>query len=153
MPFVAGLFGDAMYHGGGHIGHAEQGADAVAHHVNIERLTAEDVEVKALMFREGMDADVALGDDYDARHSPVFRFYAAITEYVGGSDFRHADTRGQRIQQVEDGGHVTETLAVGNERINYEVLHLHLVVLITSTATPSGPTGGRLTAGYGTGHR
>ena len=80
------------------------------------------------MFREGVDADVTLGDDYDARHSPVFRFYAAIAKDIGGSDFRHADTFGQRIQQVEDGGHVTQTLTVGNERIDYEVLHLHLDV-------------------------
>jgi hypothetical protein len=128
MPLVAHLVGHAVDQGGGLIGDTEEIADDVEDQVGVECLATEDVEVEAFMVREGMDADVTLGDDCYTRHSPVFRFYAAITEHIRGSDFRHADTLGQRIQQVEDGGHVGKTRTIGNERINYEVLHLHLIV-------------------------
>ena len=66
----------------------------------IEGLAREDVDVNVVALREGVDADVALGDDHEAGDAVVGGFGAVVFE-----DFRFGDpghSQGGRVF-VEEG--------------------------------------------------
>src|SRR3990172_12507462 len=72
-------------------GQPKLGDDAVDGVFDREAFAGEDVDPDVAAVREGVDCDVALGDEDEAGDAPVLGLGADVAVHEGGRDLRHAD--------------------------------------------------------------
>ena len=84
-------------------------------------LHEKDVDVEVALIREGVDADVALGDDYEPGDSPVVGNLAGVGVDLWCGDLGHANHVGVLVEKAEDERLVAEFGGVGPVAVDGEM--------------------------------
>ncbi len=102
------------------------GDDVVDGLVDVELFAAENVDEGRVLVREGVYADVALGDYDEAADSPFGRIVAwAIDECVGWGDLVHPDNIGKLVQEIVDVRKVGELSRITLRQIQSQMRSKH----------------------------
>ena len=80
-------------------GDAEQFGDIGHRLIVVEVFAGKDIQAEVAPLGEGVNADVAFGDEHEAGYPPIFRHLAVILEDVRGHDLGHVDQVRAVIQE------------------------------------------------------
>ena len=100
---------------------AEEGAGVGDGLLVVEGLAGEDVDVHIVPGREGVDADVAFGDDDEAGDAVVLGVGAVVFQDLGGGDFGHAQAGWVFVQEGPQAGGVPHHGVVAAETVDNQV--------------------------------
>ena len=100
---------------------AEQGAGVGESLLVVERLAGENVDVDVVPMREGVDADVAFGDDDEAGDAAVVGTRTVVFQDLGFGDFGHAEIVRILVQEGPEPFGVPHHVGVAAEPVDYEV--------------------------------
>ena len=104
----------------------------------VEALAGEDVHPDLAVLREGVDGDVALRDEDEARDSPVFRLHPRVLKDVRHRYLRHPDFVRVAVEKVADQLKIAELRGVSAEPIDRNVHSRFLSYPVVSGAECPG---------------
>src|SRR6185312_5899845 len=113
-----------------HLLHVERGADVLDGLLMVKVLAREDVHREVIQLREGVDSDVALGDDDQARDAGIGGVWRLVLEHVGAADFGHADRGGVVVQDLLDEDTICELASVTTGTVDNQVGSEHVANLL-----------------------
>ena len=104
-----------------HLLHVEGVADVLDGLLVVEVLAREDVHREVVQLGEGVDGDVALGDDDQARDAGIGGVGGLVLEHVRAADFGHANGGGIIVQHLLDEDAVCELAGITTGAIDDQV--------------------------------
>jgi len=96
---LVGVLEAALVDVGLDVGQAELLNDDVYRLRRFELLAGEDVGPDIAVLREGVDCNVALGDDHEPGDTPVFGLLTHVELDVGDGDLGHVDFAREPVQE------------------------------------------------------